>query len=54
MAIQAPKHLRGIEPFLIPLNLLRGQAGKVIAVRRSTAQEERTAHDIVYLAVLIP
>lgn len=36
------------------LDLLWGQAGKVFAVHRGTAEEERTADDVVDLTISIP
>lgn len=53
-AIHTPKHLRGVEAFFIPFNLLRGQAGKAVTALGSTAQEECPAHNVIYLPILIP
>lgn len=54
MIAHAHEHFRGIEPFPILLDLICSQAGEVIAVSRSTAQEERPEYDVVYLSVLVP
>ena len=52
-AIHAPEHFRGIESLLIPFDLLRSQADKMV-ILWCAAEEEGAKYDVVYLPMFIP